>query len=332
MTLITCTPWGETANGPAYLFRLTNSTGAFVELTNYGATLVSAHVSDRDGRLGNVVLGYGSLEGYLADRNYMGATIGRFANRIANAAFELEGTHYPLEANDGANTNHGGSDGFHRQTFRHETAEDGITFHYTSLDGEGGFPGTLQLAVTYQWTDDNALLIRYQATTDQPTIANFTNHAYFNLSDQKSLIDDHELRICASHIVEADPDHIPTGRIIPAGALIFDGINVGKQIREENGSRTGLNICYVLEQQSTALHQACQLTDPKTGRSLAMRTSYPGMLLYTGDYISGDTHQPFEGLCLECQFFPDSPNHPTFPDTTLRPGEAYDHTIQFQFS
>jgi aldose 1-epimerase len=332
MTLITCTPWGETAAGPAYLFRLTNPAGAFVELTNYGATLVSAHVPDRDGRLGNVVLGYDTLQGYLTDTNYMGATIGRFANRIAHAAFELEGTHYRLEANDGPNTNHGGSNGFHRQMFHHEIGENCIAFSYTSPDGEDGFPGTLHVTVTYQWTDDHALLIRYEATTDQPTVANFTNHAYFNLSGEKSTIDGHQLRICANNILETAPDHIPTGRILPAGALVFDGGDVREKIQEANGRRMGLNTCYVLENPGTGLRQACQLTDPQTGRRLTVHTSYPGVLLYTGDYITGDAHQPFEGLCLECQYFPDSPNQPAFPDTTLRPGEIYSHSIQLHFS
>ncbi|MCF0069347.1 galactose mutarotase [Dyadobacter sp. CY261] len=332
MTLINCTPWGEMANGPAYLFRLTNSSGAFVELTNYGATIVSIHVHDRNGRLGNVILGYDNLQGYMADTNYMGATIGRFANRIAGAAFELEGSFYQLEANDGVNTNHGGHSGFHGKVFSHEIDENSIIFRYISPDGEGGFPGTLQLTVTYQWTEGNALLIRYHATTDQPTIANFTNHAYFNLSGEKSGIDDHKLRIYSDNIVEANPHHIPTGLILPAGALTFNGGNVGQKIAEEDGRRTGLNTCYVLNKQNTQLHQACQLADPKTGRNLTIHTSYPGILLYTGDYITGETHQPFGGLCLECQYFPDSPNQATFPDTILRPGEFYDHSIQFHFN
>lgn len=298
-------------------------------LTNYGATLVSAHVPDHEGRLANVVLGYDSLEGYVADPNYMGATIGRFANRISGAAFTLGGKHCQLYANDGPNSNHSGPDGFHRQTFEHETRENGITFHYTSPDGEGGFPGILQVAVSYEWTAGHALLIRYLATTDRPTVANFTNHAYFNLSGTRSLIDDHELRICARDIVETGPDHIPTGAISPAGTRIFDGHTIGSRILKVNGLRHGLNTCYVLDQQD---HTACRLSDPATGRSLTVRTSYPGLLLYTGDFLAGEAHLPFEGLCLECQYFPDSPNQPAFPDTTLRPGEVYDHSITFHFS
>lgn len=332
MNMITSTPWGDTASGPVYLFRLTNSGGAFIEVTNYGATLVSAHVPDRHGKPANVVLGYDCLHGYLTDPNYMGATIGRFANRIANAAFTLDGKHYQLEANDGPNTNHGGPNGFHRQTFRHETGENSITFHYTSPDGEGGFPGTLQLAVRYEWTDDHALTIHYKATTDQPTVANFTNHAYFNLSGRKNPIDDHALHIFAQNIVVTGPDHVPTGAIEPAGTLNFNGGNIGEKIRDENGVRAGLNTCYILEKQTNALTKACRLTDAETGRTLTVHTSYPGLLLYTGDYLSGEMHRPFEGLCLECQYFPDSPNQPAFPGTTLRPGEVYDHTIQFHFT
>ncbi|SDF91358.1 aldose 1-epimerase [Dyadobacter soli] len=332
MNLITCKPWGETANGPVYLFRLTNASGAFVEITNYGATLVSACVPDRHGKLANVVLGYDSLQGYEADPNYMGATIGRFANRISDAAFELDGRHYRLEANDGSNSNHGGSNGFHRQTFLHETGERCITLRYTSPGGEGGFPGTLQLAVRYEWTEDNALMIHYQATTDQPTVASFTNHAYFNLSGKTGLIDGHELHILAQNILETGADHIPTGAVIPAGILSFNGNNVGQKIQKENGNREGLNTCYILEKQADKLSKACQLTDPETGRALTVHTSYPGLLLYTGDYISGGTHRPFEGLCLECQHFPDAPNQPAFPSAVLRPGEVYDHTILFHFT
>lgn len=344
MNLITCTPWGETANGPVRLFRLTNAGGAFVEITNYGATLVSAHVPDRHGKLANVVLGYDSLQGYLTDPNYMGATIGRFANRIAHATFELDGKHYPLEANDGSNSNHGGSAGFHCQTFGYEIRENGITFHYTSPNGEGGFPGTLQLAVRYEWTEDNLLTIHYRATTDQPTIANFTNHAYFNLSGRKSCIDDHELHIFAENILETTADHIPTGVISPAALLAFNGHQISEKIKEENGVREGLNTCYIIDKQNNAFEQtassppdsaltrACKLTGPKTGRTLTVHTSYPGLLLYTGDYLVGEKHRPFEGLCLECQYFPDSPNHPAFPSAALRPGEVYDHTIQYHFT
>lgn len=344
MNLITCTPWGETANGPVRLFRLTNAGGAFVEVSNYGATLVSAHVPDRHGKLANVVLGYDCLQGYLTDPNYMGATIGRFANRIDHATFELDGKHYPLEANDGPNSNHGGSAGFHCQTFAYEIRENSITFDYTSPDGEGGFPGTLQLAVRYEWTEDNLLTIHYRATADQPTIANFTNHAYFNLSGERSLIDCHELHIFAKNILETRADHIPTGVISPAEPLAFNGHPVSEKIREVNGTREGLNTCYIIEKQPNAFKQtassqpgseltrACKLTDPETGRTLIVRTTYPGLLLYTGDYLAGEKHHPFEGLCLECQYFPDSPNQPAFPSTALRPGEVYDHTIQYHFT
>ncbi|SEJ75577.1 aldose 1-epimerase [Dyadobacter sp. SG02] len=332
MNLIACTPWGGIESRPVYLFRLTNSSGAFVELTNFGAALVSAHVPDRYGRLGNVVLGYENLQGYLTDPNYMGVTIGRFANRIGCAAFELDGRRYLLEANDGANTNHGGPQGFHRQVFNHEIGENYIAFHYTSPDGEGGFPGTLELRVRYEWTEDNALIIGYQATTDLPTIANFTNHAYFNLSAEKSVIDGHKLQIFAQNIVEAGADHVPTGLIKPAGAFAFGGNDIGQKIRQENGKKTGINICYILDKQADNLSEACKLSDPKSGRSLIMRTTYPAIIAYTGEYIAGQIHQPFEGLCLECQYFPDSPNHPVFPSATLRPGELYDHLIELYFS
>lgn len=332
MITITSTFWGCTAGCPVYIFRLTNTSGAYVELINYGATLVSASIPDRDGHLGNVVLSHNSLQDYLVGQNYLGATIGRYANRIGNAEFTLDGTLYKLDDNDNGNSNHGGHIGFNAKVFNYEVLDEHIRFAVSSPDGESGFPGNVELTVDYQWTDKNELFINYQAVTDLSTPLNITNHAYFNLSAGGGDIFDHRLTILSDKIIEAEEDHIPTGLIIPAGDLKFDQNKIEEKVKRTDHTITGLNICYVLDRMQQDSAPACILTDNHSGRSLEVYTSYPGLILYTGDYLSGPTHQPFDGLCLECQFFPDSPNHPAFPSTILRPGEVYDHSIVFKFS
>lgn len=332
MISITSTPWGYADGKQACIFTLANASGAFVKLTNYGATLVSAWVPDREGVLGNVVLGYSKLEDYLPDKNYLGATIGRYANRIGWATFILDGISYSLDNNDNGNSNHGGNNGFNTKVFGYEVQEDGVRFSLLSHDGEGGFPGNLRLTVTYQWTEANELLISYHAVTDRPTPVNITNHAYFNLSAEKASIFDHQLRVLSDQVIEAASDHVPTGFIKPAGDLNFHQNKISEKLTHTDDGIMGLNVCYVLNKHGEDDSLACILSDPDSGRSLEVRTSYPGLILYTGDYLTGPTHLPFYGLCLECQFFPDSPNHPAFPSTVLRPGEVYNHSILFKFS
>ena len=332
MITITSTSWGNTAGRPVYIFRLTNTSGAFVELINYGATLVSAWVPDRDGHLGNVVLGHDNLDYYLEGQNYLGATIGRYANRIGNAAFTLDGILYKLDENDNGNSNHGGHIGFNARVFDYEIFEEHIRFTLSSPDGEGGFPGNLKLTVDYRWTDLNELLINYHAVTDLSTPVNITNHAYFNLSAGRGSIFDHQLSILSDNIIEAAKDHIPTGSKVPADKLAFYQNKINEKIIRNGDMITGLNVCYILNKTTLNNNLSCILSDSGSGRSLEVYTSYPGLILYTGDYLSGPTYNPFDGLCLECQFFPDSPNHPDFPSTILSPGEVYDHSIVFKFS
>jgi aldose 1-epimerase len=320
--------WGIDNGRVIYLFKIENASGAYVELTNYGATLVSVNVPDKDGEIGNVILGYPSLSGYLNDTCYIGSTIGRFANRIADAKFELNGVTYQLENNDGTNSNHSGASGFNYKVFGYTITGDELVFDIASEDGDGGFPGNLNLKMSYKWTEENELLINYYAVTDKTTVANFTNHAYFNLNPNAGNILNHKLTINADNIVKAATDHIPTGLIAPAGKLAFDKQRVGNEI----------NTCYVLNQQAEQT-PACVLSEETSGRVMTVFTTYPGVMLYTGDYLNsntpgsnGKTHQPFDGLCLECQFFPDSPNHPHFPSTVLNPGETYQHNIAYKFS
>jgi aldose 1-epimerase len=326
--------WGIDNGRVIYLFKIENASGAYVELTNYGATLVSVNVPDRGGKIGNVILGYPSINGYLNDACYIGSTIGRFANRIANAKFELNGNTYQLENNDGVNSNHSGSSGFNYKVFGYTITGDELVFDLLSEDGDGGFPGSLSLKVSYRWTEDNELLITYSAVTDKTTLANFTNHAYFNLNPNAGNILNHELTINADNIVKAAADHIPTGLIAPAGKLAFDK----QRVQEKVTIPAGINTCYVLNQQAEQT-PACVLSEETSGRVMTVFTTYPGVMLYTGDYLysntpgsNGRNHEPFDGLCLECQFFPDSPNHPHFPSTVLNPGETYQHNITYKFS
>ncbi|MBT1685431.1 aldose epimerase family protein [Dawidia soli] len=335
---ITQTPWGTHRGEPVFLFRLTNAHGSSVEVTNYGATLVSVVVPDRAGRQEPVVLGFPSLEGYLRDRCYLGSTVGRYANRIARARFALDGKVYPLEANDGVNTNHGGRAGFHARVFAWEQHSNGVSFTYTSPTGDGGYPGTLTLRVAYTWSDDQALTITYTAVTDQKTVANFTNHAYFNLAAQGTMLD-HTLSVRSSHILAATPAYIPTGEIIAAGTRQLQQSTVRQKVAPMDGRQEGLNDYYILDKAIPENEPVAVLYDPASGRQMDVFTSYPGLMVYTADYLVseqpghiGALYKPFDGICLECQYYPDSPNHAHFPDTTLAAGEEYREWIVFKFS
>ncbi|SEM30619.1 aldose 1-epimerase [bacterium A37T11] len=331
--------WDMHQGKEIYLFHLLNKEGRFVVLTNYGASLVSAVVPDRTGLLGNVVLGFDSLDGYLDDTCYVGATIGRFANRIAHARFTMDGRQIQLDANDGLHSNHGGFHGFHRQVFGYKVLECGLCFEWESKDGEGGYPGDLSLRVCYQWTDDSELKIDYTASSDKDTVANFTNHAYFNLTAGHQPILEHSLTIFAEQILEDSPGYIPTGAIIPAGDKAFRGGKIREQIPGTGHPIEGINLCYALPGGAQPRPRlAAVLADKISGRRLEISTTYPGLLLYTGDLLQsrlsghhGVPYGPFDGLCLECQYFPDSPNHPTFPSTILKAGEIYHEQIVYKF-
>jgi aldose 1-epimerase len=338
-TKISYRPWGEHAGKQVFLFKMENTSGAYVELTNYGATLVSVVVPDAHGFYGNVVLGYASLQAYVDDNCYIGSTIGRYANRIAGAKFKLDDTTYNLENNDGKNTNHGGYSGFNSRVFDYVITDDGLSFSMQSKDGDGGYPGNLELTVNYRWTDLNELIISYQASTDKKTVANFTNHAYFNLSNDGAKIFDHSLTVYADNILESDAEYIPTGLIKPAGELKFEGTSIRNKMLIKVDGITGINDCYLLNNQSDVNYkQAAELFEKRSGRKLGVFTTYPAMMLYTADYLqseypghSGNQYNPFEGLCLECQYYPDSPNHANFPTTVLEVGDTYQETIIYKF-
>jgi len=325
-TTISYKAWGTAHGHEVFLFRMENSSGAFVEITNYGATLVSVNVPDKNTKLGNVIIGFPTLQGYLDDNCYIGSTIGRYANRISKAQFSLDGTTYQLEANDGVNSNHSASSGFNTKVFGFEINEDELVMVLHSADGDGGYPGNLNLRVSYKWSDDNELSITYKAVSDQDTFANFTNHAYFNLSNGDETIVNHQLKISADTIVVAGDDYIPTGEIIPADKILLD-------------TNKGINSYYILDAEKVSTNgYAAQLSELKSGRKLTVTTSYPGVFLYTGDYLNSKHlnlanrySQPFEGLCLECQLYPDAMNRPEFPSALLKKQHVYNEYINFNF-
>lgn len=320
-TTITYKAWGATQGKDIFLFTLSNSSGAFVDVTNYGAALVSINVPDKTGKPGNTIIGFPTLEAYLDDNCYIGSTIGRYANRISNARFELNGETYLLEANDGPNSNHSASSGFNSKVFGFEVNDDELVMVLHSNHGEGGYPGNLNLRVTYKWSNDNELSIQYKAVSDKDTFANFTNHAYFNLSNGDLTILDHQLQINADKMVAAGNDYIPTGEIAAADEIVLD--------REK-----GINSYYILNNADFA----AKLIDPSSGRTLTVKTSYPGVFLYTGDYLNSKHLnlnnrycQPFEGLCLECQHYPDAMNRPEFPSALLPKHHVYNEFINYKF-
>ena len=313
-------------------FRFTNIHGNYVELLNYGAIVKSIVVPDRSGKKANVVLGYPTPQGYVDDKSYIGVTVGPFANRIANAQFKIDGKTYFLDKNDGVNNNHSGNVGFHNKVFDFTSIGNEVTFTLTGQD-KGGFPGNTELKVTYKWTDDNELIIKYHVTTDKATPVNITNHSYFNLSGCDETIHSHHLNIKASTMLESTPEYIPTGRIIPAGIYHFNGQKMGDVMKDG-----GINNYYIFDKYVKQDEVLCTLWDGHSGRKMETYTTYPGVQLYTGDYLGGganslhgDPYKPFDGLCLECQFYPDSPNHDHFPNTIVRPEQVYTHSIIYKF-
>jgi aldose 1-epimerase len=330
--------WGDHEGCPVYLFRLKNVAGAYVELTNYGATVVSVVVADKEGNFDNVVLGYPALNDYVNDTCYLGATIGRFANRIGGAKFNLDGTVYRLQANDGDNTNHGGKAAFNTRVFDFELNDDSLSFTLHSKDGDGGFPGNVKLTVTYRFTDENELSIDFKAQTDKKTVANFTNHAYFNLSAKGDGIFGHAVKVYADNMLDVDEAYIPNGEIKPAAENALAGETLESKMIVDGEVTSRFNDCYILNGAAKALKPAAELIEKTSGRTLEVYTTYPSVIVYTGDYLTsaseGDfqrPYRPFDGLCLECQYYPDSPNHANFPSTVLHPGEEYHEVIQYKF-
>lgn len=343
---VTSEVWGKTAAGEEVsLFTLKNADGAEARITNYGGILVSLKVPDKAGTLADVVLGFDSLAPYLGKHPHFGCITGRYANRIGNASFKLEGVTYEVTANSGKNHIHGGKEAFDKKvwTARILEGKNAVELSYSSADGEEGFPGKLDSTVTYSLSDDNALSIDYRAVTDKPTVVNLTNHSYFNLAGEGSSdILDHELTIPADSFTATDDSLISTGEIesILGTALDFSQPHrIGERINHPfKPLQQGLGYDHNYVLKGEGLKLAAKVKDPKSGRIMEVSTTDPGVQLYTGNHLKGvqgkggHVYQARHGFCLETQKFPDSPNKPQFPSATLRPGETYVHTTTFKFS
>ena len=345
-------PFGKTADGEqAFLYTLRNASGMEVSITNYGGTVTSVKVRDRNGKYDDVVLGFNSLDGYTSPLNtaYFGALIGRYGNRIARGTFTLDGKQYHIPTNDGPNTLHGGNKGFNKRIWDvkdvSSSSEPALELHYLSRDGEEGFPGNLNVTVRYSVGPKNDLRLDYLATTDKDTVLNLTNHSYFNLEGAGSpTVLNHKLTLAAGKYTPIDSTLIPTGSINSVTGTPLDFTRstvIGERINSNNEQlkfAKGYDHNFVLDNPGDLGKAAARVEEPKSGRVLEVFTTQPGIQFYSGNFLDGKIHGiggPYRyrsALCLETQHFPDSPNHPNFPSTVLHPGEQFKSTTIYRFS
>jgi len=337
--------FAKTKDGTSvYLYVLTNANGLKAKIIDYGAILVELDVPDRNGKPGDIVLGYPEFDNYVNDGWKMGATVGRFANRISNASFKIDGTEYKVTANIGKDHIHGGKVGFDDRLWKAEPFESnkgaGVKLTYQSKDGEEGFPGNLDVMVTYTLTNDNELRIDYEARTDKPTVVNLTNHSYFNLAGQGvGDVLGHELMINADEYTVLNERRFPTGEIktVKGTALDFTKpMTIGARIKEAGGLYD--NNYVIIKQERTPVALAARVVEPKSGRVMEVMTTQPGVQLFTPNYTTplkgknGIEYKGYAAFCLETQHYPDSPNKANFPSTVLRPGETYSQATIHRFS
>lgn len=327
---------------------LTNSNGVSVDVINYGGIITRIETPDSNGNMGNIVLGMDNLEDYTNATTYFGAIIGRFGNRIANGKFSLNGTDYQLATNDGANHLHGGVQGFDKKVwtmapFSTENSA-GVTLKLISPDGDQGYPGTLTTQVTYTLTNKNTLNMQFVAKTDKPTIINMTQHSYFNLAGKGDILD-HQMQINSNAITPVDSGLIPTGELMQVAGTPFDFRNskaIGKDINiddEQLKLGKGYDHNFVLKNKPNHdLIEAANVYEPSSGRTLTVYTEEPAVQFYSGNFLDGSSkqasglvHKLRSGFCLEPHHFPDAPNQPRFPSTTLLPGEVYSTRIVYEF-
>jgi aldose 1-epimerase len=338
-----------TADGAGIdLFTLNNSQGIELKITNYGGIITSIKAPDKDGKLDDVVLGYETLDEYLRGSRYFGAIIGRYANRIARGKFSLNGTVYSLARNRGENHLHGGIKGLDKVVWKAKEVGSsegvGLELAYLSKDGEGGYPGNLQARVTYILTDNNDLRIEYFATTDKDTVVNLTNHSYFNLAGNGTVLE-HELMLESDQFTVVDKDLIPTGETRSVSNTPMDftrATPIGLRINQSDEQLIfagGYDHNFVLRESSKALKPAAKLSELVTGRTLEIFTTQPGIQFYLGNFPGGSiigkggrVYEKHAGCCLETQHFPDSPNQPSFPTTVLKPAQQYGHESVLRFS
>ncbi|MBI6633856.1 galactose mutarotase [Pseudomonas paralactis] len=348
-------PFGKTNDGTAVeQYVLRNSHGMQATVITYGGVLQSLKVPDKNGKLDDVVLGFDDVQGYQGGTAFFGATIGRFGNRLAGGAFELDGKRYQVPLNDGPNSLHGGAQGFDKQVWHAEPVKDkdsvGVTLTYLSRDGEMGFPGNLKTEVTYRLNDKNELHIDYKATTDKPTVLNLTNHSYFNLAGAgNGDILKQVATLHASHYTPVNATLIPTGELEPVKGTPMDFLKptpIGQHIKADHPQlkfaepkQGGFDFNWALDTKGDVKQLAAQVHDPESGRRLQLYTSEPGVQFYTSNFLDGSvkgkggkTYQHWSGFTLETQHFPDAPNQPGFASTRLNPGQTYTQNTIFKFT
>lgn len=331
--------FGNFENKPVTAYTISNENGTQVTVINYGAAIIQIITSDKEGIPGNVILGFDSLDGYIKNgHQFHGCVVGRYANRIANSKFTLDGEEYAITKTHDHFCLHGGKKGFDKVWWNiEEVNESALKLTYTSVDGEEGFPGNLDIEMIYSLTKENELILDYKAQTDKPTPINLTNHCYFNLSAGKeATILNHEIKIYSGSYTEADKDLVPTGKILSSENTPIDFSNpksTGKDIELADGYDHNM----ILDNPGS---KAAELYDPVSGRLMEMFTTEPAVQLYTGNALHFDNETTntkssfiqYAGLCLEAQHYPNSPNEPSFPNTILRPGETYRQTTSYKFS
>jgi aldose 1-epimerase len=339
--------FGTTADGqPVYIYTLRNSKGAEARILNYGGILQSLKVPDKNGKLGDVTLGFDSIDAYRENSPYFGALIGRYGNRIANGKFTLDGTTYTLAQNNGVNNLHGGPKGLNTVLWNvtpvHTKRGPGLELNYVSKDGDQGFPGNLQVTALYTLTENNELRIDFTAKTDKATVCNLTQHSYWNLAGGGDVLN-HEVQIFADNYTPVSASLIPTG-IQPVKGTPFDfttPTTIGARINEGGDQLKaggGYDHNFVLNKKAGELGLAARVTEKTSGRVLEILTTEPGLQFYSGNFIgdlqgkNGMQYHSRSGFAMEAQHFPDSPNHPDFPSTVLKPGQTYHNTIIYRFT
>jgi len=343
--------FGHTKDGQnVEIVTLTNDRGVQARVMSYGASLQSLRVPDRNGKLADIVLGFDTLQGYLGRRQYFGATVGRYANRIARGTFTLDGKRYSLTRNEGPNSLHGGTKGLDMQVWKVTEVKPGpeasVTLEYVSPDGDQGYPGTLTIKATYTLSNDNQLKITYVATTDKPTIVNLSNHTYWNLAGEgNGTVMDQVLTIPGNAITTVDAQSIPDGRIVPVAGTPYDfrvGKPIGRDIHDKHSQQLlfghGYDMNWVLSRKEVELRMVARVMDPSSGRVMSLWSSKPGLQFYSGNFLDGTTvgkdhhiYRLHDAFVLEPQLFPDTPNHPDFGSARLAPGETYRNTIIYRF-
>lgn len=325
----------------ASLFSVENPNGITLKISDYGGVIQSILVPGKSGEMADVVLGFDSLAGYLQDNPYIGTLIGRYANRIARGKFSLEGKTYQLAVNNGPNHLHGGLKGFDKVLWEAAEFADsqgaGVTLSYLSHDMEEGYPGNLKVRVTFTLDKENNVILDYEAKTDKPGPLNLTHHAYYNLGGGSGTVHDHKLQIFADSCLVSDENLVPTGEIAKLDGSPLD-FRVPKLVGKELGRvEGGFDHCYILAGENQELRKAARVSHPESGRVMEVFTTEPGMQFYSSNFLGGlkgkggQTYGKHQALCLETQHFPDSPNHPEFPNTILKPGETYRQKTIYRF-